>query len=277
MAETEEFNIIVRDGTRLVGHEWVIDKPAGAVAMIHGLGEHSRRYDHVARFFNENGFSYYAIDQRGHGQSEGKRGHTPSHERMVDDVEEFLMYVRSEENNLPIFLYGHSMGGNLVSNYVLKKNVNELAGAIISTPWLKTHIVPPAWQRTMARVVSKIFPSFQQNNGLKVEWLTNDPEVNQKYADDPLVHDRISVRLYLDFVAEGDWALKSKKKVDVPMFVYHGAEDPIAKQDSSRSFADSHKVKYILWEKTKHEPHNDLRKEEVLIAVLNWVNKQIAP
>ncbi len=271
MAEKEEFNLIVRDGTQLSGYEWVVENPKAAIAMIHGLGEHSGRYEHVAQFFNESKISFYCLDLRGHGLSEGKRGHTPSHERMLDDVEEFLMYVRSEENDLPLFLFGHSMGGNLVANYVLHKNTSELAGAILSTPWLRAKITPPSWQLTMAKVVSKIYPSLLQSNGLKIEWISNDEEVNQRYADDPLVHDRISVRLYLDFVANGQSAIDSEKEVKIPMLVYHGADDPVSSQEESEAFAQKHKSEFVLWENTKHEPHNDLRKEEVLERVEVWV------
>ncbi|MFY0626187.1 MAG: lysophospholipase [Reichenbachiella sp.] len=277
MAQKEDVSIIVRDGTKLSGYEILIDNPIAIICLVHGLGEHVGRYEHVADFFTQNGLSFYAFDQRGHGSSEGKRGHTPSHERMLDDLEEILMYARAEYNDIPIFLFGHSMGGNIVLNYILKKNIGELKGAIASTPWLKTKITPPKWQVAMANILVKIFPSLTQPNGLKIDWLTNKDDVNQAYAQDPAVHNKISIRLFLDFFHAGLWALKNAPLLKIPTFVYHGCDDPIALKEASEDFAqDSEKFSsFKLYPETKHEPHNDVKQKEVLDDVLTWVKKSL--
>lgn len=276
MEDVENFTLTAKDGTSLIGREWLVDHPTSAICMVHGLGEHIDRYEHVAEFFNAQQISFFAIDLRGHGKSEGKRGHTPSHEMLLDDVEELLMYARAEYNDLPLFLYGHSLGGNIVTNYLLRKNTNELTGAIISAPWLALAFEPSGFQIKLAKFFSRILPSLTQPNGLDVKHLTNDDQVNQAYKNDPAVHDKISTRLFTESFREGLWALENTHKLKIPVLMFHGTEDRITSPAASQAFANDagDLVTYRQWERIKHEPHNDIDKEEVLGFVLEWVNKQ---
>ncbi|MEP2025186.1 MAG: lysophospholipase [Reichenbachiella sp.] len=274
MEEVENFILTAKDGTSLYGREWLVKNPKAAICLVHGLGEHIGRYEHVAQFLNDNQISFFATDLRGHGQSEGKRGHTPSHDMLLDDVEELLMYARAEYNDTPLFLYGHSLGGNIVSNYVLKKNTNELTGAIISSPWLALAQEPPSWQVNMAKFVSKFLPSLTQSNQLDINNLTNDDEVNQAYKNDPLVHGKISTRLFTEAYREGLWTLENTHKNKIPLLIYHGTEDPITSPSASKAFAQNigEAATYFQWEGIKHEPHNDVKKEELLEMILGWVS-----
>lgn len=271
---TENFTLTAKDGKSLYGGEWLVENPKAAICLVHGLGEHIGRYEHVAEFLNANQISFFTTDLRGHGQSEGKRGHTPSHDMLLDDVEELLMYARAEYNDLPLFLYGHSLGGNIVTNYVLKKNTNELAGAIISSPWLQLAFEPPSFQIKLAKFFSGIFPALTQPNGLDVAHLTNDEVVNQAYANDPLNHNKISTRLFTEAYHEGLWTLENTRKNKIPLLIYHGSEDQITSPEASKLFAEriGEQASYHQWKGIKHEPHNDVKKEEVLEMILAWVS-----
>ena len=277
MEEIENFTLTAKDGTSLYGREWLVENPTAALCLVHGLGEHIGRYEHVAQFFNENGISFFAFDLRGHGHSEGKKGHTPSHDMFLDDVEELLMYARAEYNDIPLILYGHSLGGNIVSNYILKKNVNELAGAIISSPWLSLAQEPPSWQINLARMVSGFLPSLTQSNQLDINQLTHDDQVNLAYKKDPLVHDKISTKLFTECYREGLWALENAHKNKIPLLIYHGSDDAITSAEGSKTFAENagENVTYTRWEKSKHEPHNDVEKHEVLEKNLDWISNLI--
>ncbi|MEO9965587.1 MAG: lysophospholipase [Reichenbachiella sp.] len=278
MEEIENFNLTAKDGTTLTGQEWLVENPKAVICLVHGLGEHIGRYRHVAEYFNINKISLFATDLRGHGKSEGKRGHTPSHEMLLDDVEELLMYARAEYNDTPIFLYGHSLGGNIVTNYILRKSVNEIKGAIISSPWLKLAVEPPAWQTKLAKVFSRILPSLTQSNQLEINDLTNDDEVNQAYKQDPLVHNKISTRLFTECYREGLWALENAHKNRIPVLMFHGSEDHITSSKASADFAMASEgsVSYKLWDGIKHEPHNDIDKEEVLKTIADCLAERIA-
>lgn len=277
MEEVENFTLTAKDGVSLYGREWLTDNPIAAICLAHGLGEHIGRYEHVAEFLNANQVSFFAIDLRGHGQSEGKRGHAPSHEMLLDDVEELLMYARAEHNDLPLFLYGHSLGGNIVTNYILKKNTNELAGAIISSPWLALAFEPPTFQIKLAKFFSSILPSLTQPNGLDVKHLTNDDAVNQAYKNDPLVHNKISSRLFTESYRKGLWVLENTHKNKIPILIFHGSDDRITSPEASASFSEKlgDLATYRLYEGIKHEPHNDIKKEEVMNMILAWIDDHI--
>ncbi|MGL1886597.1 MAG: lysophospholipase [Reichenbachiella sp.] len=277
MIEAEEFSIITRDGTQLFGLEYLVAQPKATICLVHGLGEHVGRYEHVAKFFNQEGYSFLAFNQRGHGNSEGKRGHTPSHERLMDDVEEFLMYTRSIYNDLPMFLYGHSLGGNIVANYLLLKNTNELKGAVISSPWLKLEIQPTNIELFLAKWMVKIWPSFIQNNKIDSDVLTHDDEVNKKYTEDPLVFGQISVRMFNECYSQGLWALENADRLKLPTLAFHGDSDSITSKQGTQQFAEQRPdlVTFHLLQGTKHEPHNDVQKDEVLKMVSSWVESRL--
>lgn len=277
MQERENYTLTAKDGTALTGYEWLVDEPKAVICMVHGLGEHMGRYHHVAEYFNDKGFAFYGFDLRGHGLSEGKRGHTPSFDMLLDDIEELLMYARAEFNDAPIFLFGHSLGGNLVTNYILRKNINELQGAIVSSPWLRLAEEPPKGKVKLANFMSGLWPSYAESNNLDVSMLTNVDEVNQAYKNDPLVHDKISARMFVECYQNGLWALAHADRNKIPILMYHGTDDQITSAEASNEFAKSlnDNITYTQWEGIRHEPHNDLNKDEVLAAVVQWVEKSL--
>ncbi len=142
----ESFHWHSADGLRLHAHYLAPhSSPKALIALVHGLGEHSGRYDYVVQTLLNAGYAVSQFDLRGHGQSEGKRGHAPAYEVLLDDIEHFLKHSRTRCPDKPVFLYGHSFGGNLVLNYVLHRQP-DLQGVIVSGPSLRTAFKPPAWK-----------------------------------------------------------------------------------------------------------------------------------
>jgi len=213
----------------------------------------------------------------GHGLSEGKKGHASSMDILMNDVEELMMYAREIHNDCLMFLYGHSLGGNIVTNFVLKRNTSELMGAVISSPWLKLSNEPASWQISMAAYISKFLPWFTQPNGLDTADLTNLDEVNRAYKNDPLVHNKISCRLITVGYYSGIWALENADRLKIPVLMFHGSEDKITSQESSQEFAEKvgDLVLYKVWSGIKHEPHNDQDADAVLKSIIDWINKQL--
>lgn len=244
-------------------------KPKGTICIIHGLGEHQGRYAHVAKFYADNGFQVYSYDQRGHGKSEGKRGHSPGLAYNLDDLERVIKTL--PQHNL--FIYGHSFGGNVLANYLLRKQPTFLKGAILSAAWLQLAQEPSIIDRSLAKMMNGIYPSMTQNNKLDENDLSNDTAICDYYKVDPLNHDQISVRLFSEFYAAGKWALKNASKLSVKTLMIHGAKDPIICKTGTEKFAlaNTEKVTYKIFENTKHEPHNDLSKESVFSYTLNWL------
>jgi alpha-beta hydrolase superfamily lysophospholipase len=266
-----------RDGLGFYALEWPIDvKPKGIICLVHGYGEHINRYHHVAAAFNEAGYAMLGFDLRGHGQSEGPRGHTPSYDQLMDDIADLLIQAEKRHPGIPKFIYGHSMGGNLAINYVLRRK-SDLAGAIITGPWLKLAFQPPTSQVILARIMNSIAPGFTQTSALNAGNLSHDPEIVKAYETDPLVHGHISARLFLSIYESGLWALDHAAELSIPMLLMHGAVDPITSAEASREFAKKagQKVNFIPWENLYHEIHNELNKSEVLQSMTSWLAKQI--
>jgi len=192
-----------KDGILLYMRRWDVESPKAAICLVHGLGEHSGRYEHVAKFFNRNNISFSAFDLRGHGRSEGRRGHA-EYEKLLDDIELFL---QSCEYSCPKIIYGHSMGGNLALNFLLRRDA-DVAGGIISAPFLRLPKELPKYLYFVLKILNVIAPSIQLSNGINPELISRDEEVVKNYISDPLVHNKISPRFILQSIEAGKWAIE---------------------------------------------------------------------
>lgn len=274
MSEENEF-IQSKDGLNLYLRHWAADSPKHVLCITHGLGEHSGRYEAFAKYLNARSIAVVAFDLRGHGQSQGKRGHAANFEAVLSDVEEMLKFARAEYNDLPMYLYGHSLGGNIVANFVQSMKSTELAGFILSSPFFKVAFEPPAWKAKLAGAVRSLLPSLTQPTELEVDALSRLHEEVKKYQDDPLVHDKISVRLFLESTAFGQKALDRMEELPINGLVYHGTEDRITSCEASKEFSERNatKVKWYPFEGGYHELHNDECKDEVYNLVSEFVSR----
>lgn len=261
------------DGLKLYYRHWDVQEPKAILCIVHGLGEHSNRYQHFAHSLAEHGISVFALDLRGHGLSQGKKGHTPNSDLLLSDVEELLKTARAEYTDLPMYLFGQSLGGNIVANYVLKMNTNELAGYILCSPWLRLAFTPPKWKTQLANVVGKVFPKITQPHGLKPEDFTHDAEAIKAYKEDPMVHQVISAALYLTCSANGEEALRRANEITLKGLAIHGTIDPIVDWKATREFAQT--AKNVTWSELPnvlHEPLHDIGKEEVMGLITDWMS-----
>lgn len=255
--------------------EWTPTNPKAVICLVHGLGEHINRYDHFAEYFGNHGFVTIGNDHHGHGQSGGKRGHVPDYEAFMEEVSQLVVNATERHPDLPIILYGHSMGGNLSLNYVLKRHP-KIAGLVVTGPHIQ---LPKAAQPStglmmMARIMNKIFPSLQQPNGLDVNNISTDPLEVKKYQNDPLVHDKISMRTALSLIEKADFLDNYAGKMPIPTLLMHGAEDKITSPQGTINFAKRVQgdVTFKLWNGMVHEIHNEPSKQEVFKFVLEWMN-----
>jgi alpha-beta hydrolase superfamily lysophospholipase len=269
-------NLIAKDGLTLFTRAWPIETPKGVIALIHGFGEHSGRYTHVAEFFNKNGYSVYALDNRGHGKSEGKRGHAPKYDAYLDDIETFLEFVTSKASSAPLFLYGHSMGGNLVLNYVLRRKP-VLKGLIVSGPWIQLAFEPKPILITLGKLMRSVFPGFSQDSGLAQEHISKDPTVVEAYKNDPLVHGFITASASIGILEAAAFLNNFSGAMPVPTLLMHGAEDKLTSQPASEAFAHrvSGPITYKKWDGMYHEIHNEPSKLEVFNYILGWMERNV--
>ncbi len=274
----EESAFLTSDGLELFSCLWRPEAdPRAVVALVHGLGEHRGRYRHLAEFLCRQGIALAAYDLRGHGKSLGPRGHSPSYQILMEDIRRFLDTVSTRLPGSPAFLYGHSLGGNLVINYALRCQP-ALAGVIASGPALRVASEPPAAMMAFASVLARIAPATLMANGLDRSGLSRLDEVVQVYSRDPLVHDRISVRLALDLFSSGAWALEHAADFPLPLLLMHGSADRLTSAAASQEFADhlGTQVTLRLWQDFYHEIHNEPEQLDVFHYLLTWLDARLA-
>lgn len=271
----QEFNFTIYK-TNFYGQTWQSTTPKAVVILVHGMGEHATRYtDFVIPKLLKNDVAVVAFDQFGHGKTTGKRGHCPSFEAVLESVEKVIEKATILFPEIPKFLYGHSMGGNVVINYTLQKKHN-LQGIIATSPFLKLAFQPPVWKLSLGKIMQKIAPSITLGNELDANDISRDLTEVEKYKSDPLVHDKVSPNFSITFIETGKWAIQNADKLETPMLLLHGTGDKIIDYKATEKFAkNTKKATLKLYENGYHELHNDLCKEEVLTDIITWLNAQL--
>ena len=247
------------------------------VVLVHGMGEHSERYEnHVIPILNKNSYAVITYDQFGHGKTEGKRGHNPGFEALLDCVDFIIEKSSHLFKGKPIFLYGHSMGGNVVINYTLKRK-GKLKGVIVTSPLLRLAFDPPEWKLLAGKLLQKFIPSITMNSELETEAISRDINEVEKYKNDPLVHSKISPNYSVTLFKTGEWAIQNANQLKTPMLLLHGTGDRITNWKASQEFATNSKqnVELQLYEGAYHELHNELNKKEVLEKITDWIDKRL--
>ncbi|MBW6465640.1 MAG: lysophospholipase [Brevefilum sp.] len=273
------FTFTSKDGLSLFGRAWISpsSQPKGTVHLVHGLGEHSGRYDHIGKALAKAGYHLASFDLRGHGLSEGPRGHTPGLSYLMDDIRLFLDESSKHlGNSLPKFIYGHSLGGILVLNFGLQKN-SEFLGAIVTSPWIKTTEPPPSVKVALAKFMANVAPGFTLKTGLKTDALSRNATVVKAYRDDVYNHDYITARMGLDILESGRMALEKANTWEKPLLLIHGAADQITSSIASKEFAEKagDPVEFVLWNEGYHELHNDFGSEQVISKMIHWLDKKV--
>ena len=271
------FTFSSSDGLSLLGRAWISpqNKIKGMVHLVNGLGEHSGRYAHVAETLNQAGYHLTGFDLRGHGLSEGKRGFTQDFDHLLDDIQVSLEETTSRFGHAwPIYLYGHSLGANLVLNYALRRK-SDLSGVIATAPSLRLAFEPSKIKLLIGKIMAKLMPSFTMSNTLDVDALSRDSAVVKAYQDDVYVHDRLSARLAMDIFESGQYTLDHAQEWDLPLLLMHGTGDRITSHQASQEFAEdaSDNVEFVSWENYYHEIHNDFGSAAVINKMVTWLDK----
>lgn len=268
-----EFTWKAKDGTEIFGQSWLVDNAKAILGIVHGMGEHAARYNYLIDALNAAGISVVGYDQPGHGKTKGKRGHVSSYGQLQSCVDDLLDKMDELAAGKPKFLFAHSMGGNVLLNYLITKNP-KINGAIVSGPWLKLAFDPPAIQVKLAQWVSGILPGLVQSSKLDVTAISKDPKEVKRYVDDPLVHDKISTAFFVGVHEHGLWALEHADELKTPLLLYHGTADKLTSHDTSKEFASKVKgdVTFRSLEGFYHESHNEPERGELFKLILDWIS-----
>jgi acylglycerol lipase len=270
--EHNEYTWKSKTGISVYGQSWLVESPKAVVGIIHGMGEHSSRYNYLVDALTAANISVVSYDQMGHGKTGGKRGHVSSYDMLLGCVGELTSKMVELVPAKPTFLFGHSMGGNVLLNYLIKRNP-KISGAIVSAPWLKLAFDPPAIQVKLAKLVSGFLPGLVQSSKLDVTAISKDPKEVKRYVDDPLVHDKISTGFFVGVYNQGFWALEHASELKTPVLLYHGTADALTSHDASKEFASkaTGDMTFKSLEGGYHESHNEPEREELFKAILSWI------
>lgn len=270
----EKTFILEIHNTNLHGQYWHGEMVKDVVVLVHGMGEHKLRYEKsVITHLVNDGYAVVAFDLYGHGNSDGKRGHAPSYEALLDAVQGLLEKTGVLFPNKNIILYGHSLGGNIVVNYVLRRSPN-LKGVILSSPFLRLAFQPPKWKVLMGKILLKLLPSITLPSEVDAKTISRDPYEVERYKIDPLIHNKISPIYVFPVIEAGKWAINNAHKLNINTLVLHGTGDKLIDHNGSVAFCENTKnTKLQLFENGFHELHHDLCKKEFIESVLNWLNK----
>ncbi|MHB8588993.1 MAG: alpha/beta hydrolase [Candidatus Dormibacteraceae bacterium] len=262
------------DGTKLAYRAWPKPGAATAFAVVHGLGEHAGRYARFAEGMAKHGMSTYALDLRGHGKSEGQRGHVDSWSQWTDDVSAFVRHVEGAAGGEVIPL-GHSFGGAALLSTVLAGKLPGTKRFVLSSPALKLRVKAAGWKVALAPVASKVVPRLAMDNEVDPATVSRIPEVVEAYRNDPLVHNRISSRMWTEWQKATVDIFARASQIKMPFLVLAGTADPLVDPEGSKSLherAKSASTLHLL-EGRYHEPFNDLGSDEVFQLIADWVGR----
>ena len=269
-----EFEKSSFDGLRLYFQGWQSEHELkGVISLVHGLGEHSGRYSTWAGLLNQAGYTVLSYDLRGHGKSGGQRGHISSFDDYLKDTALLLDEAKKRYPEAAQFLYGHSLGAIIVTNYVLRKKP-QLNGVIVSGLANKTSLQEQKGKIILAKVLGSIVPKMSMSTGLVPATISKDPQVVEKYIHDPMVHNKASVgfaKASMDAINYDD---QHAQEWELPVLFMHGELDKLGYADGSREFAGKIKGDCTLkiWPGMYHEVHNEPEKDQVLDYLCKWLD-----
>lgn len=254
-------------------------KPKAIVCLVHGLGEHTGRYAHVGEALNAAGYALFGFDLRGHGQTGGPRGHFPSLDAVMQDIRQFVEFQRGNHPALPLFLYGHSLGGLLTLAYVLQHG-EGLNGVIVTGAGLRSPLQEQKAKIALVRLLGSLMPTLIIKSDLETAALSRDEEVVRRYAADPLVHDKVSLGFGRVGIAAVDLCFARAREFKPPLLIMHGTADRITYPSGSEEFAkltgETNKdVTLKLWEGMYHEIHNEPERTQVFKFMIEWMDRHL--
>lgn len=247
------------------------DKPKAVICLVHGHGEHSWRYLDWAKRFADKGYAFLSWDHIGHGLSDGQRGHVWLYEQLLLEIDLALTKAGEYFPNIPVFLYGHSMGGNIVLNHALRRCC-RVDGIIITSPWLKLAKPVPSYLNFLMSLFNIIIPILPVKSTVKPSEISHIEEEVRKYTMDPIIHSWITPRLFTSIKWSSMYFIKNASKLKNKVLILHGEEDSITSFGLSREVSNLiPNCRFIPYPGMYHELHNETIKDKVFEDLISWI------
>jgi alpha-beta hydrolase superfamily lysophospholipase len=273
---------LTADGTELLVRHWPaggdrVDAvrtgpPWASILLVHGLGDHSGRFEHVGKQLAAAGFDVHGYDMRGNGGSGGRRGHVDRWSQLHDDLGERLLAVREAAAGRPVVLYGHSMGGLVALGHLLTGRPGPDL-VVLTSPGLDSTL--PGWKKALARVLGRIAPTMPIPNGIDGSTLSRDPRVARTVSADPACAKASTARFGAEGLAEQARVRRDHALLAVPTLVLHGLDDGLVPAASSEVLATLPTVERRTYPGLRHELHNEPEGPAILDEVIAWLRARI--
>jgi alpha-beta hydrolase superfamily lysophospholipase len=275
MADHQEGFLQAKDGLRLFWQSDLPQNPKARVALVHGYAEHIGRYQPVIDALVAEGIAVVGFDCRGHGRSEGRRGHCNRFSDYLDDFEVFVNHFGvADRRTEKWFLLGHSHGG-LIAIHHLARRGPQWAGLILSSPYLRLALIPPRAKVFAARLVEKVLPWAPFKNEIRFDQLTRDAQAQVLVSRDPLYNRTVTPRWFSESTRAQAEARALGPSLRLPVLVICGGEDPIASTAATRAFfstVGAREKNYQEYPGMLHETLNEIGKEEVWKQISYWIS-----
>lgn len=264
------------DQTQLYYQMWLPETPIRAILIIvHGLGGHGGMYGNISKYLLPHGFGIYTIDLRGHGKSPGQRGYINSWDEYRQDIKFFLELIQVQNPGIPCFLLGHSMGGLIAIDFVLRhpEIAKSLSGLITFAPALSKSTVS-RWKILLGQILSRVYPRFSLSTGIDFSLAVRDPKMVETYRQDKLRHSLGTARLASEFFRVQDWVKQHIQELDLPfLMVIAGADQVIFPEGNRQIFQQLTMERKELKEYSDsyHELQDDDNYLEVLTDLWKWL------
>lgn len=275
-ASGKEGFLKTQDGLKLFYRYWDVSQPRAVCLLVHGLAEHSGRYENLAGRLTAKGLSVWIMDHRGHGRSEGIRGDCRSFQEFIDDLHLLKQRAAEALPGLPLFLIGHSLGGLMALAYAVD-HPKEIRGVAVSSPALKLTHETPAWKVALVTATAKVAPLTPFQNGVNPADLCRDPQVVEAYRKDPLIHSVLTARCALALQDALRNTLDLAGRLSIPCVIFQSGTDQVcdpqaAQEFARRAAASGAPLSLRRYDGMYHELFNEPERGRVIEDLCQWLD-----
>lgn len=267
----------VGDGTKLHFEHWSPKEFKKILFFIHGLGDHSGRYAPFVEYFTKQGYKVCLYDQRGHGKSEGPKVYLERFEILLEDLDQYIHFCRqSMPEGLPAYIVGHSLGGQILLNY-LARRPSLFQAACAASPNLEVALKIPRWQEKLGKKMMDVWPSMKITGAANPELLSHDPKIVKTFLKDPLVSTFVTVKMGNEILRNLETLSSLSTRIRTPLLLIHGSSDHYCSLDGTRRFYNElvlAQKELKIYEGMYHELLNEIIKEKIFYDIDNWFQKQ---
>lgn len=265
-------------GIELFYQAWLPgDEPTiASIGIVHGMGDHSGRFERLVQPLTDAGIAVHGFDLRGFGRSPGRKGHIAAWREYREDARAFVQMIMAQTPGVPVFLLGYSLGAAIVMDSVMR-DPTGLRGAIFIGAPLEPAGVASEMQIRMARVLSRVWPSFSIAMNNDIDGVSRDPDVLAALITDPLHHNRVTARWGTESMAATDWVRERASEIRLPVLFLHGGDDPFNLVSGTQRFFEQ--IPYAdktlkVYPGSRHEIHNDLDHAQVAADIIDWIKER---